>query len=68
MISMIRLMLMNITCLSCSVTLYFLFHSQLTITSKIYWTTRFMGGSRGGTGGPDPPPEILQKRRVSWQY
>ena len=28
-----------------------------------------MGGSRGGTGGPDPlPPEKSQKYRVSWQY
>ena len=24
-----------------------------------------MHGSRGGTGGPDPPPEKLQKYRVS---
>ena len=27
-----------------------------------------MGGSRGGTGGPDPPPEKSQKIRISKQY
>ena len=38
---------------------------QLTkIEATCYTTFRDMCGSRGGTGGPDPPPGKLQKYRV----
>ena len=39
-----------------------------SISQLVYKLSGPMRGSRGGTGGPDPPPEKSQKHRISKQY